>query len=120
MDREHSFATASDGDVSAIPRPGAEYEHYLKVLRERIQERLTYPSGARRRGLVGTVLLEIIVEPTGVVRRALVVTSSSHTILDDAAVEAVNMVRAVPFPSGVVGRALRVRLPVVFSLDAAR
>ncbi len=42
--------------------------------------------------------------------------SSSHDVLDEAAVDAVRSLRRVPFPADVRPRPLRVRLPVVFEL----
>ena len=42
--------------------------------------------------------------------------SSSHRLLDDAALEAVRAVGRVPFPPGVRPRPLKMRLPVVFVL----
>jgi TonB family protein len=44
------------------------------------------------------------------------VRSSSHALLDDAALDAARGLPRVPFPPDVRPRALRVRLPVVFEL----
>ena len=108
------------GDLAlATPGSGGDagvYAEYLAGLRRRIQESLSYPSMARRRGLAGTVQLEVDIAPTGAVVDVKVVGSSSHAVLDAAAVETVRDLRRVPFPSGVPPRRLRVRLPVVFAL----
>jgi len=45
-----------------------------------------------------------------------VIASSSHEVLDRAALDAARAVLRVPFPGDVRPRALRVRLPVVFEL----
>ena len=95
---------------------GGVYAGYIALLRRRVQEALTYPSAARRRGMTGTVHLDISVEPTGRIADVLVVRSSSHEMLDTAALDAVRALRHVPFPPGVRPRAVRVRLPVVFEL----
>ena len=95
---------------------GGVYAGYIALLRRRVQEALTYPSAARRRGMTGTVHLDISVEPTGRIADVLVVRSSSHDMLDTAALDAVRALRQVPFPPGVRPRAVRVRLPVVFEL----
>jgi protein TonB len=95
---------------------GGAYAAYVALLRRRVQEALTYPSAARRRGMSGTVHLDISIEPTGRIRDVLVVRSSSHEMLDEAALDAVRTLREVPFPSGVRPRPVRVRLPVVFEL----
>jgi len=51
-----------------------------------------------------------------VISRVEVVASSSHRVLDDAALDTVRGVGRVPFPPNVRPRSLRVRLPVVFDL----
>jgi len=102
----------------AIPGDGGAgaYGPYLAALRRRLQEALEYPAAARRRGLSGTVHLEIALEATGRVSEVMLVRSSSHALLDDAALDAARGLRRVPFPPEVRPRALRVRLPVVFEL----
>ena len=97
-------------------RAGAQYGAYLALVRRRIQESLRYPLTARRRGLAGTVHVEITVAPTGTITAVSVVASSTHSLLDEAAVEAVRQLPRMPFPAGVTPRSLRVRLPVVFEL----
>ena len=112
-------AEAGSGDALALAISGDDggvYAGYIALLRRRVQEGLTYPSAARRRGLSGTVHLDISVEPTGAIADVLVVRSSSHDLLDAAALDAVRALRRVPFPPGVRPRAVRVRLPVVFEL----
>lgn len=97
--------------------PGAEYTAYLASLRRRIQESLGYPELARRRGLHGTVHLEIVIRADGAIGAVSVVGSSSHALLDDAAMETIRRLAPTPFPPGVRPRTLRVHLPVVFELQ---
>jgi protein TonB len=114
-----SANAGGDGPLAlAIPGDGGAgaYGAYLTALRRRLHELLEYPPVARRRGLTGTVHLEIALEPTGRVSEVVVVRSSDHDVLDDAALQAARSLRRVPFPSDVRPRALRVRLPVVFEL----
>jgi len=66
--------------------------------------------------MAGTVQVEISVEPTGRISEVVVVRSSSHEMLDSAALDAVRALRQIPFPPGVRPRAIRVRLPIVFEL----
>jgi protein TonB len=96
---------------------GAEYAAYLGLLRRRVLDAVRYPTAARRRGLTGTVQIELDIQPTGAISRIVVVTSSSHRVLDEAAVEGVQQLGRLPFPAHVRPRLLRVRLPVVFELQ---
>jgi protein TonB len=114
---------ARGGQGLALARPGAGpgdpaagYAGYLAGLRQRVQEALGYPPPARRRGLAGTVTLEVTVLPSGAIGPVAVVESSSHALLDEAALATVRSLRAEPFPAHLPPRALRVRLPVVFQL----
>jgi len=108
------FALAGPGTGrSQVP---GEFGPYLAGFRRRIQELVVYPLAARRRGLAGRVEIEVILEPTGRVRDVAVVASSSHSLLDEAAIEAVRLLQPVPLPETLPRRPLRVRLPVVFDL----
>jgi protein TonB len=98
---------------------GVEYGAYLASIRRLIQQSLDYPAAARRRSLTGTVQLEIVIESTGAIARVAVVDSSSHRVLDEAAVQTVQALPPVPFPPGLSRRTLRARLPIVFELRNA-
>jgi TonB family protein len=62
------------------------------------------------------VQLEIVIQPNGAIGNVAVVQSSSHRVLDDAALETVKNLSPLPFPPDVPPRRLRARLPVVFEL----
>jgi protein TonB len=94
----------------------AEFGPYLASFRQRIQQLVIYPLAARRRGLAGRVEVEVLLEPSGRVRDVTIVASSSHSLLDEAAIEAVRSLQPVPLPETLPRRALRVRLPIVFDL----
>jgi TonB family protein len=98
-------------------RPGGwpgEDQIYAR-LRELVAALLRYPDVARRRGLVGTVVVDVVIQPSGQISSVRVVESSAHKILDDAAVETVLAVGSVPLPRGVPPfSALKATLPVVF------
>lgn len=96
--------------------PAAGYGQYLGLWRTRILENLRYPPAARRRSLTGTVHIEIVIEPSGGLGGVRIVESSSHAILDEAAVQSVKELEPIPFPSHLPPRPLRARLPVVFDL----
>jgi TonB family protein len=86
------------------------------LLRRRIAEALRYPPSARRQGLAGTVELEIVVRPDGRVADVKVLASSSHRLLDEAAVETVRRLPRIPAPAALQGVELRIVLPVAFDL----
>jgi TonB family protein len=96
---------------------GSEYGPYLAQWRRRIHENVRYPLAARRRGLTGTVQLDIVIQPSGAVASVQVAESSAHGLLDEAAMEAVRALPPLPFPAHLAPRALRARLPVVFDLQ---
>lgn len=113
----------SGGALLALAVPGdgrsgvpAEYGPFLARFRQRIQEALVYPLAARRQGLSGTVGLEVLVEPSGQIRSVRLVSSSSHAVLDDAALDAVRGLAPLPLPEHLPRRPLKIRLPVVFHL----
>jgi len=54
-------------------------------------------------------------QPSGAITRVVVAVSSSHPLLDDAAVDTVRALGRVSFPSSIRPRVLRVRLPVEFA-----
>jgi protein TonB len=118
-----SGGVGGGGSLLALAGPGAgrgevppEFGPYLARFRERIQESVVYPLAARRRGLAGRVEIELLLEPSGRVRDVAVVASSSHAMLDEAAVEAVRSLEPQPLPEDLPHRPLRVRLPVLFQL----
>jgi protein TonB len=65
---------------------------------------------------MGSVHVELVIEPSGKIGAVSVLRSSAHSLLDEAAVEAVRNLPPLPFPPELPPRALRVRLPVVFEL----
>ena len=112
-----SAGTALGSGGPAGGAAGAEYGSYLAGVRRRILDALQYPPPARSRGLTGTVYLEIFIKSNGAIADVSVTNSSSHPLLDEAALEAVRGLAPQPFPKGLAPRPLRVRLPVVFDLQ---
>ncbi|MEX2223791.1 MAG: energy transducer TonB [Candidatus Rokuibacteriota bacterium] len=108
-----ALATPGTGGSGAPP---AEYGPYLRRFRQRVQESLIYPLAARRQGLGGTVELHVWLEATGRVRDVQVARSSSHHVLDDAAVETIRRLGPIPFPESLPRRPLLIRIPLVYEL----
>lgn len=106
-------AASPGGAPDAMP---AEYGQYLDRFRRRVQDSLGYPLAARRQGLSGTVEIEVLLEPSGRLSAVRLVSSSSHAVLDEAALLAVKGLSPEPFPEGLPRRPLRIRLPLAFEL----
>jgi protein TonB len=107
------LALATPGGSGGVP---PEYGPYLRRFRQRVHETLIYPLAARRQGLGGTVELDVWLEATGRVRDVRVVRSSSHRLLDEAAVETIRGLGPIPFPDSLPRRSLLIRIPLVFEL----
>ncbi len=107
-------ATAPSSGVGS--GAGAEYGPYLTALRERIQQSVRYPASARRRGLAGTVGVEILILANGTIGDVTLLESSTHALLDDAALDTIRALPRMPLPPELPARPLRVRVPVVFQL----
>ena len=75
-----------------------------------------YPRVARQQGWEGTVIVQAWVDPSGAVASAQVNRSSGHTILDDAALAAVQQWRFRPARRNRQAVASRVEIPITFRL----
>jgi protein TonB len=106
-------ASALPGGAGGI---GAEYGPYLTALRQRIQQSVRYPPSARRRGLAGTVSVEILILANGAIGEVTLLESSTHPVLDEAALDTIRTLPRVPLPADLPARPLRVRVPVVFQM----
>ncbi|MBI2526164.1 MAG: energy transducer TonB [Candidatus Rokubacteria bacterium] len=93
-----------------------EYGPYLARFRQRVQDALVFPLAARRRGLSGAVELDVLIDAAGKVEKVEVASSSSHAMLDEAALETVREMAPLPLPETLPARPLRVKLPLVFEL----
>jgi protein TonB len=111
------LALAIPGDGSGI---GGEYQGYARLLGRRVQEALVYPPAALRRRLTGSVDLRVTVDATGAITDVALATSSTHRMLDEAAVHAAREVGRVPFPPDLAPRPLRIPVPVRFDVRVVR
>jgi protein TonB len=82
--------------------------------------RVTYPSLSRRLGEQGRVTLRVLVDPQGRPAQVLVMTSSGHPRLDDAATAATRAARFRPYTQDGRPETVWVLLPIVFSLEESR
>ena len=79
-----------------------------------------YPLAARRLGVEGVVMLEVLVRPDGSPAEVRVRTSSGSPLLDDSAVDTVRSKwRFLPARRGDTAIESRVTFPIRFRLDAS-
>lgn len=74
------------------------YAAYMRGWSDRVERvgNLNYPEEARRRGLHGDVLLTVVLNLDGSIKKIDLIQSSGHKLLDDAAERIVRL--AAPFP----------------------
>ena len=99
---------SATGSGQALPLPAAP--RLLQGGRPR------YPDIARRRGLEGTVLLQVLVLDDGRVGEASIRRSSTHRLLDAAALDAIRDWRFAPGSQNGKPAAMAVEIPVIFRL----
>ena len=114
-------AEAPPSVASAEYEPGPDVEGlrvaYLGKLNAFFRRAHRYPRRARRAGLEGTVLLELVLDAAGRILSIRVAESSGHSLLDDAAKAAVAHLQTVPRPPGELAReAPTVRNPFHYNL----
>ena len=71
-------------------------ESYLEMIRQRIEQHKHYPRQARERQIEGMVTIRFIITPAGNVQAIGIARSSRHSLLNEAAIKAVQ--NASPFP----------------------
>ncbi|WP_448383796.1 TonB family protein [Desulfosoma sp.] len=90
---------------------------FLAQVRQRIDRFKHYPYAARRRQVEGRVTVRFVIHPDGTVAALQVVKSSASSLLDDAAVKAVQDAAPFPgFPRDVLAHPLAVEIGLVFEL----
>ena len=99
--------------VAALPTDGVTQR---AIPQGGYQHRPAYPSSARRLGVQGTTLLNVLVADDGHVANVVVAQSAGHPDLDQAAADAVRRWRFEPARRGTEKVATWVQLPVEFRL----
>ena len=99
--------------VAALPTDGITQR---AIPQGGYQHRPAYPSSARRLGVQGTTLLNVLVADDGRVASVIVAQSAGHPDLDQAAADAVRRWRFEPARRGAEKVAMWVQLPVEFRL----
>jgi protein TonB len=88
----------------------------LSLISQIVQQRITYPYMARRLGLEGKVVVSFLLTREGEVKEIRIEESSSHTVLDENAIETIKKCSSL-FP--VPPLDVKVRLPISYRLERA-
>lgn len=81
-----------------------KYASYMEAWRSKVERvgNLNYPEEARRRGLTGSLILDVAIKADGAVEDITIRRSSGNKILDDAAIRIVNLAAPfAPFPENI-------------------
>jgi protein TonB len=91
---------------------------YVDGLRSWIERHKTYPRQAQRLGLSGQVVVMLEVDRRGFFQSLALVESSTHAILDEAALSLLKGIGSYrPFPDYLKQAKIRVRLPIQYVLN---
>jgi protein TonB len=110
-----SFESATESSAAA-DEPGATV--HLSVPLYDLNPTPNYPRVARRRRYEGTVLLDVLVDPTGNAAQVKVIQSSGYALLDRSAAADVGQWRFKPARRGSRPVEMWVQVPVRYQLDA--
>jgi protein TonB len=81
-----------------------------------ITRQLTYPAIARRKGWQGVARLELHIEPDGQVSGLHIDVSSGYTVLDEAALQSLQLANIPGAAQWLHGNAVDIIVPVEFRL----
>jgi protein TonB len=75
-----------------------KYANYMSEWVKKVERvgNLNYPDAARRAGLSGKLIMDVIMNADGTVRNISIMRTSGHKVIDEAATRIVNL--AAPFP----------------------
>ena len=92
---------------------------YYKSLNSLMREKRAYPRSARRLGLEGTVLVEMVVNQKGQIITVKLAQSSGHELLDQAAIAQVQQIGKVPsMPKQLNRPSMTFRIPFEYRLQS--
>ena len=100
-DRDHSESSEPAHTATRLSKNELKgiLKGYYRSLNELMRGHRVYPRAARRLGLEGTVLVELVVDQKGLITSVKIARSSGHQQLDQAALSQVTQMKRVPqFP----------------------
>jgi len=100
----------------ATPSGLSEKRNYPSLIRERVERNKFYPRASMRMNHEGTTVIELGIAPDGSVTGVVIRSSSGYSALDNAAIHAVKQSAPLPPPRKYGLGAVRLTIPVDFSL----
>lgn len=82
-----------------------KYANYMSEWVKKVERvgNLNYPDDARREGLSGKLIMDVIMNSDGTVRNISILRPSGHAVIDEAAIRIVNLAAPfAPFPSEIL------------------
>lgn len=123
MNPKHADQAPSDQSTAPRETDSPEiaqsgYNDILDQIRQALAAHFHYPSLARRRNWEGTVVLTLVLQPSGHISHVRVLSGSGYQLLDTAALNSIAAVGTIPgLSSKLYGRTLEVELPLKYKLQ---
>lgn len=92
-------------------------QSYFNAVRAEILRNLHYPAAARRRGLEGTTVLDLLIADSGTALDANVQNSSGYAVLDRAAIQGAMAGRYPTSPVATADSRIKLSVPITFRLQ---
>ncbi|NUN15203.1 MAG: energy transducer TonB [Myxococcales bacterium] len=119
-ERSHADTTSEVHQSSPHLEPTTyekQKKKYASEIAKILRQHFPYPRAASRRGLEGTVVLEVIVDQDGVILSYRIGQSSEVSVLDDAALQAISQLKNVPKPPEILAwNSGTIRVPITYRL----
>ena len=113
---ENGSATVTIATETEVDLDGIRVA-YIGAVNAAFQRERMYPRAAKRAGLEGKVVVEVVIDAAGDIVGTRILKSSGHSILDAAAVESIKDVSELPAPPKALGWTSRsMRIPFVYRL----
>lgn len=96
---------------SAISKP-----QVISIINKELEQYFIYPKLAQKFNWQGKVLLSLRVKPNGEIDDVQIISSSGHTILDNAAIQSLLKVKYLEQISSLLSNDIYLQLPIIYQL----
>lgn len=110
---ESNEGTSPNEEIDSLPTKWSEVTRFPKVTKE---YKATYPEQAKKAGIDGPVVLEVIIDSKGRVRDIILISGPGHG-LNESAMEALKKFEFYPAQKGNEFVAVKIRYTYRFKLD---